>query len=215
SLGEGKKEVRIVFPQFAALSLYEVELSGATYLTPVKAEKKMFFYGDSITHGYDAQYPSNKYTAQAARILGVEGYNKAIGGEVFQPALAAAKSNFEPDYISVAYGTNDCATDKERFLKSSREFYENLSRNYPNAKIFALSPIWRTGIDEPCKVGSFFDVEPQIKAIAESLPNVTFISGFDFVPHDTKYYYDRHLHPSDEGFVIYAKNLAAAIKKYL
>ena len=53
-LGEGRKTVRIVFPQFAALSLYELELVGASFVSPKRAEKKMFFYGDSIRHGYDA-----------------------------------------------------------------------------------------------------------------------------------------------------------------
>ncbi len=213
-LGEGKKTVRIVFPQFAALALSEVELSGASFVTPIKPEKKMFFYGDSITHGYDAQYPSNKYTALTARALGVEAFNKAIGGEVFQPGLAAAKSDFSPDYISVAYGTNDCGTDRETFLKNSRLFYENLSKNYPNAKIFALSPIWRANYADKQTVGDFFDVEKQIKKISEEIPNTVFVSGFDFVPHDTKYFYDGHLHPSDEGFEIYAKNLVKAIKKH-
>lgn len=214
-LGEGNKRIRIVFPQFVALSLYALELTGGSIVTPIKPEKKMFFYGDSITQGYDAQYPSNKYTSLAAHLLGVEGYNKAIGGEVFQPMLASVKSDFEPDYISVAYGTNDCGTDRETFLKNSQAFYENLSKNYPNAKIFALSPIWRLGTENECKVGSFFDIEPQIKKIAESLPNVIFFSGFDFVPHDTKYFYDRHLHPSDEGFKCYAKSLVDAIKNYM
>ncbi|MBR5140702.1 MAG: SGNH/GDSL hydrolase family protein [Clostridia bacterium] len=213
-LGEGKKAVRIVLPQFVALSLSEVDLVDATFVSPKKPDKKMFFYGDSITHGYDAQYPSNKYTTLTARALGVEEYNKAIGGEVFQPALAAVKSDFEPEYICVAYGTNDCGTDKEAFLKNSEAFYTNLSRNYPDTRIFALSPIWRLGTDKECKVGSFFDIEPQIKKVAESLPNVAFVSGFDFVPHDVEYFYDRHLHPSDKGFELYAKNLVAAIKKY-
>ncbi len=214
-LGKGKKIVRIVFPQFVALSLYEIELVGASIVKPIRPEKKMFFYGDSISQGYDAQYPSNKYTALTAKALNVEGYNKAIGGEVFQPVLASVKSDFEPDYIIVAYGTNDCGTDSETFLKNSRAFYENLSKNHPNAKIFALSPIWRLGTENKCKVGSFFDIEPQIKEIAHSLPNVIFVRGFDFVPHDTKYFYDLHLHPSDEGFEYYAKNLVAAIKEYM
>ena len=214
-LGEGNKTVRIVFPQFVDLALYEIELKDASFISSLKPKKKMFFYGDSITQGYDAQYPSNKYTALTARLLGVEGYNKAIGGEVFQPLLAAAKSDFEPDYISVAYGTNDCGTDKDTFLKNSYKFYENLSKNYPNSKIFALSPIWRLDTEKECTVGSFFDIEPQIKKIAASLNNVTFISGFNFVPHDIKYFYDKHLHPSDEGFQLYAKNLAAAIKEHI
>ena len=213
-LGEGEKNVKIVLPQFSAVSLSTVELIGATYFTAVKPKKKMFFYGDSISHGYDSQYPSNKYTALTARALGVEGYNKAIGGEVFQPGLAAVKSDIEPDYICVAYGTNDCGTDRETFLKNSREFYENLARNYPNAKIFALSPIWRANYADKQRVGDFFDVEKQIKKISEEIPGIVFVGGFDFVPHDTKYFYDGHLHPSDEGFEIYAKNLVKAIKKH-
>ena len=214
-LGEGKKSVRVVFPQFSATSLTEVDLIGASFVTPRRAEKKMFFYGDSITHGYDAQYPSNKYTARTARALGVEGFNKAIGGEVFQPDLAAVKSNIEPDYICVAYGTNDCGTERETFLKNSRAFYENLRANYPDAKIFALSPIWRLGYEKKNAVGDFFDVEKQIKKISEEIPDTVFVPGFDFVPHDLKYFYDGHLHPSDEGFEIYAKNLVAAIKEYI
>ena len=118
---EQDKNVRIVFPQFSALSLYEVELGEASFVSPQKPKKKMFFYGDSITQGYDAQYPSNKYTALTALALGVESFNKAIGGEVFQPGLAAAKSNFYPDYISVAYGTNDCATRRGAPSKETLE----------------------------------------------------------------------------------------------
>ena len=213
-LGEGEKTVRIVLPQFSALAISEIDLIGATFFEAVKPQKKMFFYGDSISQGYDTQYPSNKYTALTARALGVEGYNKAIGGEVFQPELAAVKSENAPDFISVAFGTNDCGTTREVFLKNSRAFYENLSANYPNAKIFALSPIWRANYADKQTVGDFFDVEKQIKEIAASLPNVIFIPGFDLVPHDTKYFYDRCLHPSDEGFEIYAKNLVKAIKKY-
>ena len=213
-LGEGKKKVRIVFPQFAAMALTEIELIGGSFVSPIKPTKKMFFYGDSISQGYDAKYPSNKYTALTAHALGVEGYNKAIGGEVFQPGLAAVKSELEPDYISVAFGTNDCGCETEVFLKNSRAFYENLRANYPNAKIFALSPIWRLGYEKKNTVGDFFDVEKQIKKISEEIPGIVFVPGFDFVPHDTKYFYDGHLHPSDEGFQIYSKNLVKAIKKY-
>lgn len=215
SLGEGRKTVRIVFPQFVALSLRELELVGATFISAVKPKIRMFFYGDSITQGYDAQYPSGKYTALTARLLGAEAYNKAIGGEVFHPELAAVKSKLEPDYICVAYGTNDTSTDLETFINNSYAFYFNLAKNYPNAKIFALSPIWRLGYDKAWEIGSFTDVEKQIKRIASELKNVIFIRGFDFVPHEPKYFTDGHLHPSNEGFILYAENLAAAIKEHI
>ena len=46
-------------------------------------------------------------TARLADALGAEEVNKAIGGECFFPELAATKEDFQPEYITVAYGTND------------------------------------------------------------------------------------------------------------
>ncbi|MBO5880014.1 MAG: SGNH/GDSL hydrolase family protein [Clostridia bacterium] len=215
-LGSGTKRVRIVLPQFVDTRICELELCGASFLSPVKAQKKMLIYGDSITHGYDAQLPSRKYATVTARALGAQGYNKGVGGEVFQPSLAAIKNDFTPDYITVAYGTNDwSANDKEKFLADSRGFYENLSKNYPDSKIFAISPIWRADTEKESDFSSFLDIEEQIKSISDSLDNVIFISGIDLVPHDPKYYSDLRLHPNDKGYEHYARNLIAKIKEYI
>ena len=70
-------------------------------------KKRILCFGDSISQGYDALYPSNQYTPQLAKLLDAEEYNKAIGGEIFRPELALARDDFEPEYITVAYGTND------------------------------------------------------------------------------------------------------------
>ena len=197
SLGEGKKSIRIVFPWSVAASVAEIELRGATFAEPIKKNKKMLMYGDSITQGYDAEFPSRAYAVALAEALGAEGFNKAIGGERFVPLLSAIKNDFSPDYISVAYGTNDWSNDeKEVFVKNSRAFYENLSKNYPKSKIFAISPIWRADNSAEKPLGKFYEVEEQIKSIADSLPNVTFISGIDLVPHDESYYADLRLHHS-------------------
>ena len=67
----------------------------------------MLVYGDSITHGYDALAPSKAYSVSVPFTLSANAINKAIGGEIFFPTLARIKSNINPDYITVAYGTND------------------------------------------------------------------------------------------------------------
>ena len=54
-----------------------------------------------------------------------EEYNKAIGGDVFFPSLAATREDFEPDYITVAYGTND-------WSKCPREALEENCKNFYN-----------------------------------------------------------------------------------
>ena len=216
-LGEGIKTVRVVFPWSAAPTLSEVSLDGASFVEPVKKSKKMIMYGDSITQGYDAESPSRTYATALSYALDAEAYNKGIGGEIFCPELSAISNDFLPDYITVAYGTNDWRNSgsKENFIANAKGFYSNLSKNYPEAKIFAISPIWRADTETCIGFGKFSEVEETVKEIANSLENVTFIRGFDFVPHSTDYFADLRLHPRNTGFDFYADNLLREIKKYI
>lgn len=214
-LGEGIKTVRVVFPWSAAPTIKDVSLIGASFVSSVKKSKKMLMYGDSITQGYDAESPSRAYAVALAYALDAEAYNKGIGGEIFCPELAAIKNDVSVDYITVAYGTNDWRNSgsKENFVSHVKEFYKNLSENYPDAKIFAISPIWRADTNGSGGFGEFSEVEETIKEVANSLKNVTFIHGFDLVPHDTDYFADVRLHPRNVGFDFYADNLARKIKE--
>lgn len=215
-LGEGEKEVLLYFPWNAKVFMKEVSLSDGAFITPVKPEKKMLCFGDSITQGYDAYYPSNSYISRLAGKLGMEEVNKAIGGEIFFPPLSATKPTFYPEIITVAYGTNDWnCTTPEKFEESCRGFYENLSRNYPDSKIFAITPIWRKGYDAEKPFGPFERTHTVVEEVTKDLPNVTVIRGFDFVPKDEKYFSDRSLHPNDEGFFYQAEALYQELKKYL
>jgi lysophospholipase L1-like esterase len=140
--------------------------------------------------------------------LGAEEVNKAIGGEIFFPDLAKLKDDFVPDYITVAYGTNDWnRIDEETFKNNCSEFYTTLSKNYPDSQIFAITPIWRKDLNDERMFGEFRKVEEDIKDIVKELNNVTLISGFSFVPEDEDFYADLRLHPNDTGFEHYFKNL--------
>lgn len=211
-LGEGDKTVCVYFPWSVKPFVEEISIDDGAYVEPVKAEKKLLVYGDSITHGYDALKSANRYAARLADSLGVEEINKAIGGETFFPALAELKDDFEPDYITVAYGTNDWShTSEELFKKNCKAFYTALTKNYPNAKIFAITPIWRKDHEAWRPFGPFVNVEKDIREAVESLENVTVIPGFDFVPKDPDYFSDLSLHPNDEGFDHYFNNLQPKI----
>ncbi len=216
ALGEGEKEIRIYFPWSVRTILKEISLDDGATVIPVRPKHKLLCFGDSITHGYDTLHPSCRHTAHLADFLDAEEYNKAIGGDKFFPELAKAKDDFEPDYIVVAYGTNDWSCLSREFAENCcREFYKNISNTYPNSKIFALTPIWRADLNEQTQFGLFFDVEKMIRAAVEDLENVTVICGFDFVPHDTELYTDLRLHPNDAGAAHYFKNLSSQISKYI
>lgn len=211
-IGGGEKDVCIYLPWSVNITLKDLEIDDNSFIKPIKPKKKMLCFGDSITQGYDALYPSRKYITRIARMLDAQEYNKAIGGEIFYPELAATREDFKPDYITVAYGTNDwnkCTQDE--FQRNCREFFNNLTSNYPDVKVFAITPIWRKDFTEHREFGSFEKVEEIIRTITKDYENITVISGFDFVSHNENFYADLRLHPNDEGFEQYFKNLAKQI----
>lgn len=212
-LGQGDKEIRVYFPWSAVAVVQEITLDDGATITPVKPKHKLLCFGDSITHGYDALYPSNKYISRLADALDAEEFNKAIGGEIFFPELASTQEDFVPDYITVAYGTNDWSKCSEEELTANcRTFYSNLSQNYPNSKIFAITPIWRKDMTEDRKLGDFHKAEQIIRKTTERLENVTVISGFEFVPQQEELFADLRLHPNDQGFAYYYRGLKACIE---
>lgn len=215
-LGRGEKEVCIFLPWSAKTVIKELSLDENATVEPMKPSKKLLCFGDSITQGYDALCPSSRYTSKLADYLDAEEFNKAIGAEYFYPALANTKETFVPDYITVAYGTNDWSRlPYETFRNDCKAFYENLSKNYPTTPVFAITPIWRADTDRTTDFPDFETVERYIREVAEALPNVVVISGVDLVPHNKKFFADLYLHPTDAGFEKYYKSLKNAVKPYI
>ena len=87
-----------------------------------------------------------------------------------------------------------------------------MNRNYPNAKVFAITPIWRKGHEKATAFGEFCKVKEDIQDIVKNFENVTCIDGFEFVPQDENYFADLRLHPNDRGFDHYFQNLNKKIK---
>ncbi len=215
-LGDGEKKVCVHLPWSVKTLIEEVSVDDDAYVEGVKPQKKLLAYGDSMTHGYDALRPSNRYIAKLADLLCAEEINKAIGGERFFPDLAKVKDDFVPDYITVAYGTNDWnCIDEETFKYNCKAFYTSLAKNYPDSRIFAITPIWRKEMTEYRVFGDFKKVELDIINAVADIDNITVISGFDFVPKEEKYFADLRLHPNDEGFEHYIENLYGKIKEEL
>jgi lysophospholipase L1-like esterase len=215
-LGTGEKEVRVYFPWSVKATLKELIIDDGSFIKPVKPSKKMLCFGDSITQGYDTLYPFNKYITRLANMLDAEEHNKAIAGETFFPDLAASKDDFEPDYITVAYGTNDWnKCTKEAFTNNCKEFLCNLSNNYPNTNIFVITPIWRKDMNESRPFGDFKSVGQIIQEQAAEFGNILVIQGFEFIPQDENLFADLRLHPNDNGAEYYFGNLSKRIKDIL
>lgn len=213
-LPAGENEICLHFPYTAKVELLEVSLDDGASLTPVSRSRKMLQFGDSITHGYDALRPSKCYSALIADALEAESINKGVGGEIYFPELAALPDPIKPDIITVAYGTNDWSGhSRESFFSRCRTFYDNLCRNYPKAKIFAIAPVWRTDWAEIRGYGMpFSQVAEDLQTIISDFPGVCFVPGIDLFPHEDRCFADGGLHPSDYGFAHYSENLLHHIR---
>lgn len=213
-LGQGIKTVTVHLPWNKKIVLQELSLDDGAFVEPVKPEKKLLAFGDSITQGFDSLRPSRRYISRLCGALNAQEFNKAVGAERYEPALAALKEDFVPDYIVVAYGTNDWSgSDPETFNANCKAFYENLGKNYPGVKTFVISPIWRVNADAVTAFSAFSDIEKGIREASAGMDNVTVIPGVDMIPHDVKYFGDYGLHPNTQGFDHYFANLWAKIKE--
>ncbi len=216
-LGKGEKCVEVYFPWSRRTDLSNVMLDDGATLAPIDRNHTMISFGDSITHGYDATYPSLSYASRIARLLNADAVNKGIGGEVFFPDFLVDAEPFAPDYITVAYGTNDWnGWDRPTVEKNCRAFYKRLSELYPSARIFAITPIWRGDTDRTTPFGAPLQaVDTMIREACAALANVHVITGFSFVPQKSAFYEDLVLHPNDLGFGSYAENLFCEMLPFL
>ena len=215
-LGKGTKTVSVYMPWSVICKIRSVEIDDGAKLAPVPRQKKLLAFGDSITEGFDCLHPSRCYVAKVADWLDAECFNKGNGGEVYDPDIVKQAEPIDPDYITVAYGTNDWnRVSRESFHSNCNLFIGRLGQHYPTAKIFILAPIWRKVWQDKREFGPFRDVAKELESACKKLDNGIFIDCFDFVPLEEQYFWDQRLHPNDEGFDHYFQNLKAAMTPYL
>jgi len=217
NLGDGEKSISLIFPFTVFPRFHSLEIDDGSTFIPNKPEKILLCYGDSITHGYEALHTSEKYTSILARYLNACEYNKGVAGDICVGEMPLYKDDIKPDYITVAYGTNDwTCCPVNIFIRHTKMFYEKVTEAYPDSKIFAISPIWRSDCEQNSRLGEFSDVEKIIKEHISQYKNVTLVEGFDLVPHEKSFFVgELALHPSSEGFKLYAENLYKKIKNLI
>ena len=216
-LSEGEKLVELYFPYGAYLTVANVALADGSTFEPASRKYKMLTYGDSITHGGSASNPSFSYAPRLAAMLNADIINKGIGGEHFYPPLICEKTAEEPDWITVAYGTNDWKhCTKEEFDENCSSVLRKIRDFYPDKPIFVITPTWRADSNLETPFGApATEIYAQILKNAKVIDNVTVLRGWDMVPHNVEYFGDKRLHPNNLGFSIYASNLYRAIIPHL
>ncbi len=203
-IADGKEhEYAFYFPVYNFAIVSGIELDGASVFKPIKKEVKILFFGDSITHGGNAEHPSNTYVNRVARQLNVGIINQGQSGFVYDENVVENVCN--PEIIVTAYGINDVFRKTTDMLyDDTSKFLKKVRKLYPNSKIVSILPLWTKwdGEDKNFKK----EEKAQLKKAYDEFSDVV-INGHELVPNETKYFQDEAVHPNDEGFEYYANFL--------
>ena len=219
ALPEGTHRLTVYFPNLMRMDIANVRLAGASFAEPVPSKMKILCLGDSITQGYDAYHSSLSYVNRISEALDAEILDQAIGAEVFDEKILDEELPFDPDLITIAYGTNDWAIleSKEQFLTGAENFFKKIKNIYPDKKIVYISPIWRGDYQRPfgtqdTAVGGFEESVKALQMLAKE-NGLFVVDGIPLTPHHSDFFADQFLHPNDLGFGFYAENLLRELKK--
>ena len=206
--GNGKRHVSLRLPNYAGIEISDFETDGEA--EKIVKEKRILVLGDSITQGAGSGHTSLSYANVIADKLNMSILNQAIGGDVFFADNLGEDIGFDPDVITVSYGTNGWAGGRDAASERKR-YFEKLKRLYPGATVFAVLPIWRDdGFKEDAgavnRLGFTLDeVRNQIAANA-SLFGFNVLNGKNYVPHLKECFIDG-LHPNATGYSWYAEGM--------
>ena len=214
-LGTGVKRVTIVLPSHFPGVIRSIELDDDADVTPVKYSRKMIFYGDSITQGWNSEKDSQSYAWLVSRHYNANSMILGVGGVNFYPDTVD-DNGFDADIVIVALGTNDYSGDftADQIRTGCAEYLDKLLSIYRDKKMICITPIWRADGENVHAAGTHPDVCRIVAEEAEKR-NFTVIDGYSLVPHNTELFADGFLHPNDAGFSHYAMNLIEVLDQYL
>lgn len=220
-LPAGQHRVTVYFPWSAQTVVSEVHLSDGASIVPVEKNLKMLCFGDSITQGYTSKFSSLSYVNQVARALDAEVVNQGIGGYYFNEAtIDTSILSYQPDIITVAYGTNDYSRyeSAEEYAQASGKYIRKLADLFPDTKILGILPIYRN--DQNHQVRKLYrsysldDARGILKKHYEALPN-GYVLEETGIPHIPQVYAPDFLHPNEFGFSLMSQGVIRKIQEIL
>ena len=221
SLPAGEHRVTVYLPWSAQTVIHEVHLSDGASVIPVEKTLKILCFGDSITQGYTSRYASLSYVNQVSRWFDAEVVNQGIGGYYFNEAtLDESLLAYQPDLITVAYGTNDYSRYEtaEEYARASERYIRKLSSLFPNTKIVGILPIYRN--DQNHQVRKLYrsysleDARNILRSQYEALPNGYVIEETG-IPHIPQAYAPDFLHPNEFGFSLMSQGIIKKLQTIL
>ena len=212
ALPEGEHRVTVVLPSHGEPGrIRSVETAEGACFVPHRHREKILFLGDSITQGWNSVYDSLSFAWQVTLAREAESVIQGIGGAFFLPE-SVTDFGFRPDLVVAAWGTNDFGffSSADVLAERAERTFSRIKALYGNARIYAVTPIWRRDERTDRAMGSFALCRETIRAAAEA-QGIAVLDGYAMVPHRDEFMAD-DVHPNDLGFSQYAAHLLRAIR---
>ncbi len=180
-----------------------------------ESDKKVLFYGSSITQGACASRPGLAYTNMLGLKLGFDFVNLGFSGSAFgELKMADYIAKINPDIFVMDYDNNAPSAE---FLKETHErfflHYRSLCPTTPVVMITAPSFKFSSAIDWPARrevIKQTYD-----KAIASGDKNVYYIDGEELWGENWDLCTVDGLHPNDTGFFKMADRIEKTLKELI
>ena len=213
----GSKRVTVYLPHTVNVFLKSLNIPSTS--PPDAAEDpddRIICFGDSITQGVGAYFPSSTYPVMLSRLLGLGLLNQGLGGYYFDREGLPETLEEAPKIVTVAFGTNDWSRVKDaaELEENCRLFFDRLMDLAGRSEIWAITPLWRTDALTLNNGLSFEALSDVIRKVCISYGSVSVIDGMTLVPHVTAYFRDERLHPNDLGFLHYGLNLYRSCREF-
>jgi lysophospholipase L1-like esterase len=145
-LPAGPKTLEIWLPQSATVELRALRLDGDLLPpAPSPSARRWAHYGSSISHGMEADGPSETWPAVAARAAGADLTSLGLGGQCHLDGMVArALRDADVDLISLKLGINVLNGDSMRervFIAAAHSFLDTIRDAKPVTPILVVSPI--------------------------------------------------------------------------
>ena len=145
-LGSAQKDIEIWLPQTATVDLHALRIStGANLSSKTPTGRTWAHYGSSISHGMEADGPSETWPAQAARAAGVNLMSMGFAGQCqLDGFVARSLRDGDFDLISLKLGINVINGDTMRervFWPAVESFLDVIREGKPTVPLLVVSPI--------------------------------------------------------------------------
>lgn len=204
--------IRIWFPNGVIFLPREFELGNAQ---PVpEKQRRILFYGDSLTQSSYIATPSLSWFCYTADYLDAEYLNRGIGSMIFDPDSLPAASDYDPDLVFIEYGLNDMVLtpDNDAAEKNASAWIEKLGRLYPKAEKYCILPTFRCPGRNEGYLDRLCDFIPRIQNICDQ-NDICCIPGEELIPALPNLYVDDCVHFNEAGSAVVANRLICYLKK--